>query len=105
MVWWGAFTVASATFAASKAVDGTPWGYATVLSPLFTMAILLGFSGMPTLEPKANGRYQGNVGYADYRATTSPLVPMPPSWYAAMSVERSNGQKTLCSPCHMCAAA
>ena len=39
---------------------------------------------MPILEAKANGRYTGDAGYEHYRSTTSPLVPMPPSWYAAM---------------------
>ena len=63
-------------------------GYLTLSRSVLRADRMTGFSGMPTLEPKANGRYRGNGGYADYRATTSPLVPMPPSWYAAMPVER-----------------
>lgn len=84
MFWWGVFTVASSTFVAAKYYDDTKWGYVSILSPLFTMIILLFFSGMPVLEAKANGRYTGNGGYEAYRSTTSPLIPMPPSWYASL---------------------
>ena len=44
-MWWGIFLIGVPVFKQS----GT-WGFATVVSPLLTMAILLLLSGMPTAE-------------------------------------------------------
>lgn len=68
LVWWGLFCLASSTFEAARVWDATSWGYATCVGPLFTMAILLLFSGMPLLERKAAARYAGDADYAAYRA-------------------------------------
>ncbi len=61
-------------------------GWATVLSPLLTMAILLRLSGIPSAEGDNQLRFmrtpQQAAAYAAYRGRTSPLIPLPPAVYA-----------------------
>ena len=63
-------------------------GWATVLSPLLTMAILLCLSGIPSAEGDNQLRFMRTpaqaTAYATHRARTSPLVPLPPPLYAAL---------------------
>ena len=60
-MWFGAFILASTLADASAAnplLDASyKWGYATILSPLFTFAILMLASGMPTAEGDNQKRY------------------------------------------------
>jgi steroid 5-alpha reductase family enzyme len=51
------------------------WQHLTLLSPLFVIFLLSKISGIPLLEAKADGRWQGNVDYQNYKAQTSLLIP------------------------------
>ena len=52
------------------------------------MLIMLFLSGMPTAEGSNQSRYLRDpvvkAKYLQYRATTSPLIPMPPQLYGAL---------------------
>ena len=80
-MWWGAFILAASSFSSDAA------GWATIVSPLFTMLILLLGSGMPTAEGVNQKRWMKTESqakaFAVYRARTSPLIPLPPALYAA----------------------
>jgi len=77
-MWWGAFLGAVPTIVAA---DSPGLGWWTIISPLFTMVILLFGSGVPQAEGAALSRYhktaEGAAAWADYRAQTSPIVPLP----------------------------
>lgn len=77
--------------------DGEESGWATVVSPVFTILILLFLSGMPTAEGKALKRYYTNGDglrqeYEEYRNRTAPIIPCCPPIYAVMP----DGAKCLC---------
>lgn len=58
--------------------------YASILSPIFTFALLFGLSGLPLQEPQAQKKmYESDQRqeYAEYLARTSILLPLPPSLY------------------------
>jgi steroid 5-alpha reductase family enzyme len=65
LIWWGIFLVAAAT----------PWGWATVFSPLLMTFFLVKISGVPMLEVALAQRREG---YREYMERTSPFVPWPP---------------------------
>jgi len=75
-LWLGLFLVS-----ASIAED-VQWTGA--LSPAFTAAILLFLSGIPLLEQKSDARHGGKEEYLVYKASTSPLIPLPTTLYAAL---------------------
>jgi len=88
LCWWGIWTLTI-----SPSTDGTlpssakAAQYGAVVSPLFTMFVLLFFSGIPTAEkPQARRAYLGGDAGAreEYRAyldETSILIPLPPALY------------------------
>merc|ERR1712093_153815 len=82
MIWWGITIACSSCFPA-----GTPYaaGWVSVLSPLFTMYILLLGSGIMTSEGACQKRWYANPdtkpGYERYRLRTSPLFPFVPAVY------------------------
>eukprot|EP00475_Leptophrys_vorax_P043726 TRINITY_DN8510_c0_g1_i1.p1 TRINITY_DN8510_c0_g1~~TRINITY_DN8510_c0_g1_i1.p1 ORF type:complete len:388 (+),score=-6.94 TRINITY_DN8510_c0_g1_i1:176-1165(+) len=76
MVWVGVLVVAS------PVLQGAQW--LAVLSPSFTAATLLFLSGMPILEASANRKFGHRADSRQYRAQTSPLVPLPPRLYALL---------------------
>ncbi|CAG7719055.1 unnamed protein product [Allacma fusca] len=76
LLWWGIFTVGISVYKDAE--------WASLLSPLFTMAILLFLSGLPLLEKMANERYSTNPSYQEYKDSVSPLVPLPTSLYRAL---------------------
>jgi len=88
MIWWGVFIGGVAVY------DASPVGWATIASPIFTLFILLTFSGIPTSEGKNASRwYDGGASqehYERYVAQTPPLWPLPPGVYARLplSVKR-----------------
>eukprot|EP00049_Salpingoeca_infusionum_P017605 m.353650 g.353650 ORF g.353650 m.353650 type:complete len:358 (-) comp16813_c0_seq1:323-1396(-) len=91
LLWWGIF------MSASQAIDGSSlpvvsalpqWGWMMVMSPLFTMILLLFLSGIPTAEGANQARYMKSEdtkeSYLKYRARTSPVLPIPPPLYAVL---------------------
>lgn len=88
LCWWGIWTLTI-----SPSTNGTlpssakAAQYGAVVSPLFTMLVLLFFSGVPTAEkPQARRVYlSGDANaWAAYRAylnETSILIPIPPALY------------------------
>lgn len=74
-LWCGMFLLST-----SVAV-GVQW--VGLLSPLFTTSILLFMSGIPLLEEKADSRFGRSPSYLEYKQSTSPLIPLPPSLYKA----------------------
>lgn len=65
LMWWGVYLVAAAT----------PWGWATVFSPILMTVFLLKVSGIPLLEDALAERREG---YRDYMERTSAFMPWPP---------------------------
>jgi len=65
LVWWGIYLVAAAT----------PWGWATVFSPLLMSFLLMKVSGVPLLEEALAERREG---YRDYMRRTGAFFPWPP---------------------------
>ena len=65
VTWTGLFVCACAT----------PWGWATVLSPVVMWYLLTSLSGKPMLEAKLT---KTRSGYDEYVATTSSFFPRPP---------------------------
>lgn len=81
LIWWGAWIAAIPLFLQS----GNEAWWATVVSPLFTVGLLLGGSGIPTSEGKNLKRFYKNPKkaaiYARYHQRTPPLIPFCPCWY------------------------
>lgn len=79
MMWWGIFISSMSIFGESPAVT------VTIISPLYTMFLLLGFSGIPFAEGSALKRWytkdDGGKQWEDYRNETGPLIPLPPFCY------------------------
>ncbi|XP_031559652.1 uncharacterized protein C594.04c-like [Actinia tenebrosa] len=76
LVWWGIFIISCSILEKGE--------WAAILSPLFLMAILLFLSGIPLLEKKADERYGSLTTYRIYKKNTSPLIPLPPPFYAIL---------------------
>jgi len=51
------------------------WQFIAVLSPLFTMFLLLRVSGIPLLEKQADKEWKQDKDYLQYKARTKILVP------------------------------
>jgi len=84
-IWWGIFVVTVPVWLES----GEGNGWSTIVSPLFTMLILLFLSGMPTAEGQALKRYYTNgdavkADYVAYRARTAPVIPCCPPVYEVL---------------------
>lgn len=54
----------------------------TLLSPIFTFYLLVFVSGMPIAESYHDRRYSKLIAYQQYKAITSPLIPISPRFYA-----------------------
>ncbi|GAX74947.1 hypothetical protein CEUSTIGMA_g2393.t1 [Chlamydomonas eustigma] len=82
-MWWGIFLIGVPVF-----ISSASWGFATVVGPVLTMAILLFLSGMPTAEGDNQKRFlrdpEIRTRYMEYRNRTSPILPLPPFLYAAL---------------------
>ncbi|MBD3219905.1 DUF1295 domain-containing protein, partial [bacterium] len=55
------------------------WQWATLISPVFVAFLLIGVSGIPLLEARADARWGGQERYEDYKRRTPVLVPRPPA--------------------------
>lgn len=70
LLWAGICVIALPTF--------TAWGWLGLLSPIFVAALILGVSGVPLLERRADDRWGGQADYEAYKAATPVLIPLPP---------------------------
>ena len=75
--WWAAYAACCAGF------RGGPVAPFLVgaLGPLTVSGLLLFLSGVPLLEDSADAKYGSDAAYIDYKASTSPLVPLPRHFY------------------------
>ncbi len=55
------------------------WQLFTLISPIFITFLLTRVSGLPMLEARADAKWGGQADYEAYKASTSVLIPMPPS--------------------------
>lgn len=55
------------------------WQLLTLISPIFVIILLTQVSGIPLLEARADEMWGGQAEYENYKASTSLLVPRPPS--------------------------
>jgi len=75
-LWIGIFIISTSV------IDGPQW--VGILSPIFTASILLFLSGIPLLEKKSDERHGSKEEYLEYKKKTSPLVPLPTSFYGIL---------------------
>ncbi|KAJ3107760.1 hypothetical protein HDU97_003430 [Phlyctochytrium planicorne] len=73
LVWTGNYLIAINAFPAS-----IPTILTLSLSPLLTIGLLTGLSGIPLQEKEAKKRFEGNEEYKLYAANTSILIPWFP---------------------------
>jgi steroid 5-alpha reductase family enzyme len=50
-----------------------------LISPVFITLLLTRISGVPMLEARADEKWGGQPDYEAYKASTSVLIPLPPS--------------------------
>ena len=88
LIWWGAFLCVIPVIPFEK---GEPSdivaGVVTILSPLFTMFILIGGSGIPQAEGKNLKRYYDagrGKEWEEYASQTAPIVLFPNFMYRAL---------------------
>ena len=55
------------------------WQWVTLISPIFITLLLTRISGVPMLEKRADEKWGGQEDYEAYKASTSVLIPRPPS--------------------------
>ncbi|ELT93744.1 hypothetical protein CAPTEDRAFT_162704 [Capitella teleta] len=70
VLWWGIFAIGCSVFTSGQ--------WTAVLSPLFTMTILLFLSGLPLLEKNSDGRHGSKLEYRDYKDSVPILIPFCP---------------------------
>eukprot|EP00029_Vermamoeba_vermiformis_P003901 TRINITY_DN14433_c0_g1_i1.p1 TRINITY_DN14433_c0_g1~~TRINITY_DN14433_c0_g1_i1.p1 ORF type:complete len:334 (-),score=71.14 TRINITY_DN14433_c0_g1_i1:140-1120(-) len=68
---------------AASILVGGEW--ATVVSPLYIINILLFLSGLNRLERSADDKYWNNAEYLRYKKSTSPIILCPPPLYRALA--------------------
>lgn len=86
VMWWGAF-IAAIPLIRQAHGSAAAAGWASILSPLFTMLILLFGTGLPTAEGTNLDRYYRNGHGKEWEAyadKTAPLVLMPNCLYHAL---------------------
>lgn len=82
LCWTGVAILASAAFASTHS---PAWFYVlAALSPSFTAALLLLLSGAPLAEARSDERFGADPLYWQYKATTSPVVCLPPAVYGSL---------------------
>lgn len=58
------------------------FGFVALISPLFTFYLLTAVSGIPVIESHNDRRFSKLLAYQQYKAITSPLIPVNPRLYA-----------------------
>ncbi|KAI0000129.1 hypothetical protein BJV74DRAFT_821732 [Russula compacta] len=88
LCWWGIWTLTISPSTNGTLNSGAKAAqYGAVVSPLFTMLVLLFFSGIPTSDkPQARRVYLSGdadawTAYCAYLDDTSVLIPLPPALY------------------------
>lgn len=91
LMWWAVYLMGVPLFTAS------PAGFATVVSPLFTMLLLLVVSGIPFAEGQFSARWYDGADsereYVAYFESTPPLWLCPPRLYGPLPLLV---KRTLC---------
>mmetsp|Transcript_7901 Transcript_7901/g.28031 ORF Transcript_7901/g.28031 Transcript_7901/m.28031 type:complete len:329 (-) Transcript_7901:93-1079(-) len=85
--YWGEILIWTGIFVGSLAATDNSIIWAGLMSPLYTLLILLGFSGAPIAESESNKRYGRGANaeaYAEWRRATSPIVVMPQCLYRVL---------------------
>merc|ERR1712166_375949 len=85
LIWWGIFVSTIPLWI----LDDEHSGFATILSPIFTMTILLFLSGIPEAEGSNLKRYYTNGEdvkneYEGYRNQTAPVILFPNFLYKVL---------------------
>ncbi|CAN8072902.1 unnamed protein product [Agarophyton chilense] len=76
LVWIGVYVSATPVLSGLQ--------YLSIVSPVFTAALLLFLSGVPLLERSADKKYAKDQQYVAYKKRTSVLVPLPPAVYTRL---------------------
>ncbi|XXQ32489.1 Protein of unknown function (DUF1295) [Plasmodiophora brassicae] len=71
--WVGIFLSSSVTFVG--------WEFVSVLSPILTTTLLMFVSGIPLAEARYDARFGLQHFYIEYKKSTSPIIPFPPTVY------------------------
>eukprot|EP00040_Diaphanoeca_grandis_P041631 m.263196 g.263196 ORF g.263196 m.263196 type:complete len:317 (+) comp49280_c0_seq1:173-1123(+) len=85
LIWWGMFVSTISVWV----LPGQHSGFASILSPIFTMTILLFLSGIPEAEGSKLKRYytsgdEVKEAYETYRNQTAPIILFPNSLYTLL---------------------
>jgi steroid 5-alpha reductase family enzyme len=75
-IWVGIFISAAQVFSANDKS-----AYCSIVSPVFTFAILMFLSGVNLAEDRYDERYGTASVYLEYKKSTSPLIPFPKTLY------------------------
>ncbi|KAK9115327.1 hypothetical protein Syun_022124 [Stephania yunnanensis] len=76
LLWWGIFVASTPVLKGAE--------FLVVLGPILLNLLLLFVSGIPLLEESADKKFGNAEEYRFYKATTSPLIPLPPGLYAKL---------------------
>ena len=79
MCWIGIFLTSTSVYPSN-----THSAYVSILSPLFTILLLMFVSGIPLGEERYDQKYGAVKEYREWKRVTSPLIPMPQCVYGRL---------------------